>query len=406
MAISLVRELTVWASLFHENIIPLIGFHLNDGLDQAWLVSPYMANGSILDYIKRIRANEDLRILLVLHALDTAKGLHYLHNINPPVCHGDIKALNVLITDEPRAVLCDFGLAKTMEEMPSGLTTSTFNQAGSLPYESPELVHGTSQRSRETDVWAWGCLLQEIFTERCPYYWANNPGAIIGWIAKDIPPATLSEIACPGYRLVNGSGMGILRRADIIFDEKDKIGSGSFGITYRAQLVDGVTAARTKVVVKKLFVPSDPLVFQKLQTDIRVAVEQQLSFTHPNVLKLIGYYSPSPNPSQEVLLVSSQLLGRSLIDYLKSRNYSQKLALGNIIVGLDGRAVLSDCPLADLAPYDHAGGNTPATEIKRYQSPERLANTAIRGVYDDTWSWGCVFLEVAHAPGADGLFDN
>ncbi|KAG8891423.1 hypothetical protein FRB99_003601, partial [Tulasnella sp. 403] len=144
----LIRELAVWARLSHENVIPLIGFHLSEHLDQAWLISPYMANGSVSDYLLGARPSEAKRREL---ALDTAKGLQYLHGRDPPICHGDIKALNVLITDDHRAMLCDFGLAKAMESMPSGLTTSTFNQGGSLPYESPELLLGTSTRSPRSD---------------------------------------------------------------------------------------------------------------------------------------------------------------------------------------------------------------------------------------------------------------
>ncbi|KAG8895253.1 copper transport protein ctr1 [Tulasnella sp. 403] len=121
---------------------PNVEFILGAG---AWLVCPYIQNGNLSSYL--FRGNPSQR------ALDTANGLHYLHNLKPP--------LNVLITNDDHAVFCDFGLARTMESMPSGLTTSTFNQGGSLPYESPEFLLGESLRTQESDVWAWGCLLQE-----------------------------------------------------------------------------------------------------------------------------------------------------------------------------------------------------------------------------------------------------
>ncbi|KAG8891466.1 hypothetical protein FRB99_003582, partial [Tulasnella sp. 403] len=205
---ALIRELVVWSNLQHVNILPFIGYFLDPRLEGAWLVAPFMRNGNLSDYLRRERLDQDTCVQVVslqsnarkssltrrLEALDTAKGLHYLHNLDPPVCHGDIKSLNVLISDDRHAVLCDFGLAKTMESMPSGLTTSTFNQGGSLPYESPELLLGESLRAQESDVWAWGCVLQEIFSGRYPYYRATNPGAIVKWIIQDIPPATVDEI--------------------------------------------------------------------------------------------------------------------------------------------------------------------------------------------------------------------
>ncbi|KAG8902091.1 hypothetical protein FRB99_004845 [Tulasnella sp. 403] len=211
MVTALIRELNVWAGLYHTNILPLIGYHLSPQLDEAWLVSPYVTNGNLCQFILQFMPSEKEQLRL---ALDTADGLQYLHTREPPVCHGDIKSLNILINSERRAILCDFGLAKTMESMPSGLTTSTFNQAGSLPYESPELLLGTSQRALESDIWAWGCVLQEvclytvlksylqtlfiqIFTGKGPYYWAINPGAIVKWIIQSIPPAVLTDISCP-----------------------------------------------------------------------------------------------------------------------------------------------------------------------------------------------------------------
>ncbi|KAG8891135.1 hypothetical protein FRB99_003842, partial [Tulasnella sp. 403] len=175
IVIALVRELTVWSSFDHPNILPLLGFHLNDRYDEAWLVSNYMQHGNVNEYIAREKPNVGQRLKL---AIDTAEGLRYLHTLNPPVCHGDIKPvcmlptrqedeadrvsqLNVLVNDLRRAMICDFGLARSMESMPSGLTTSTFNQCGSIAYQSPELVMGVSRRSLESDVWAWGCLLHE-----------------------------------------------------------------------------------------------------------------------------------------------------------------------------------------------------------------------------------------------------
>ncbi len=71
------------------------------------------------------------------------------------------------------AVICDFGLAKAGEANNSGLTTTGFNENGSRPYMAPELLQDeTAVRTPETDVWAWGCVLNEVsgpvsFFRRC-----------------------------------------------------------------------------------------------------------------------------------------------------------------------------------------------------------------------------------------------
>ncbi|KAG8902975.1 hypothetical protein FRB99_003866, partial [Tulasnella sp. 403] len=89
VALDLVRELTVHATLDHPNVLPLLGFHLSVELDQAWLISPYAPNGNIYDYLERVNPPVHERLKL---ANDTAKGLEYLHSREPPICHGDIKA--------------------------------------------------------------------------------------------------------------------------------------------------------------------------------------------------------------------------------------------------------------------------------------------------------------------------
>lgn len=67
---------------------------------------------------------------------------------------------NTLIDNHGNALLCDFGLATIVDEVPSGLTTPN-KDACTARYASPELIMG-GIRTLECDVWAWGCLLLEV----------------------------------------------------------------------------------------------------------------------------------------------------------------------------------------------------------------------------------------------------
>ncbi|KAG8905282.1 hypothetical protein FRB99_000299 [Tulasnella sp. 403] len=176
IAIAFVRELAVWAALKHPNILPLIGYHMSPELDEAWLVSSFASNGNVTSYIQHTELDLQERLEL---AKDTALGLEYLHTRTPPVCHGDIKALNVLIGNDGRAMLCDFGLAKRTKGMPTALLTTCFNQGGTVRYLSPELFGDKAIRTLESDVWAWGCLLLEVSTFR-----RNGPPNVVNLAAR------------------------------------------------------------------------------------------------------------------------------------------------------------------------------------------------------------------------------
>lgn len=184
-AVRLARELKVWAAAKHSNILPLVGFHLDVALNNAWLISPYEPNGNIATYLSSTQPDLTRRTAL---AADTAKGLAYLHSLSPPICHGDIKAANVLVNREFKAVLCDFGLSQMVQDDECGLTTSK-GLKGSTRYLSPEIVKDESPRTLASDVWSWGCLLLEILFDKLPYSGAKNEYAILLDLAQQILPA-------------------------------------------------------------------------------------------------------------------------------------------------------------------------------------------------------------------------
>ncbi|KAG9048664.1 hypothetical protein FS837_012292 [Tulasnella sp. UAMH 9824] len=161
VAMRLTRELKIWEKAKHPNILKLTGYYLNENYSCAQLISPYMENGNITEYIKRTQASIDVKLGFVR---DITSGMAYLHSCDPPICHGDLKPANVLINNMFDAVLCDFGLAAFVEdpETPSGLTTSR-SVKGSTRYMSPELFQDVdAKHTLESDIWAWACTVFEV----------------------------------------------------------------------------------------------------------------------------------------------------------------------------------------------------------------------------------------------------
>ncbi|KIO17100.1 hypothetical protein M407DRAFT_85297, partial [Tulasnella calospora MUT 4182] len=44
-------------------------------------------------------------------------GLEYLHSRKPPICHGDLKSLNILVSSSYRAIITDFGSARVLDDL-------------------------------------------------------------------------------------------------------------------------------------------------------------------------------------------------------------------------------------------------------------------------------------------------
>ncbi|KAG6896477.1 hypothetical protein C0992_008013 [Termitomyces sp. T32_za158] len=158
------REAAVWGQLSHPNILPFYGIHrLENHNGNLCLVSPWMHNGNIREFLKPASRSQRNRIPLIS---DVASGIKYLHENG--VVHGDLKSLNILVTELERACLADFGLSSVRES--SGFVGLSSRQAegGTLGFEAPEIVDSESERTTMSDTFAFGLVCFEIFTGELP----------------------------------------------------------------------------------------------------------------------------------------------------------------------------------------------------------------------------------------------
>ncbi|WP_132975905.1 serine/threonine protein kinase [Thiobaca trueperi] len=108
--------------------------------------------------------------------------LHYLHEQTPPIIHRDLKPDNVLLDENGRIMLIDFGIAK---DSTPDTATRTLGRAASQGFSPPEQVLGTGTDAR-SDVYALGAILYNLLTNTMP------PAAHERVIGKTIVP--LSQI--------------------------------------------------------------------------------------------------------------------------------------------------------------------------------------------------------------------
>ncbi|KAG8915671.1 hypothetical protein FRC00_001537 [Tulasnella sp. 408] len=186
------REAYVWSQLKNDHILDFLGFYFScaGGKTEALLVCPWMENGQSVSYVKqqRLRPAERLHLLL-----DAAKGLQYLHSRVPPICHGDIKGSNVLIKNDGRAAICDFGLAQVLDEEFERLASQTIHR-GTVRWTSPERLDDNGPLAPSSDVWSWAWLIWEFMTEKIPFHLVNNASAVIFHIVTLKFPAYEQEI--------------------------------------------------------------------------------------------------------------------------------------------------------------------------------------------------------------------
>ncbi|KAJ7113402.1 kinase-like domain-containing protein, partial [Mycena epipterygia] len=165
------REAVIWRQLSHPNLLPFFGVYYLD--KRLCLVSPWMENGNILKFLSKESHKID-RLSLIL---DVALGLEYLHENH--VVHGDLKALNILVTPSHRACIADFGLSSITDAMTVRFTHSTVSvRGGTARYQAPELFRG-EKTHLGSDVYAFACVSYEILTGKVPFHEFPNDMAVM-----------------------------------------------------------------------------------------------------------------------------------------------------------------------------------------------------------------------------------
>ncbi|XP_008788933.2 probable receptor-like protein kinase At1g80640 isoform X1 [Phoenix dactylifera] len=157
------NELDLLGRIRHPNIVSLLGYCIHG--ETRLLVYDLMQNGSLETQLHGPSHGSALTWHIRMKiALDTARGLEYLHeHCNPPVIHRDLKSSNILLDSEFNAKISDFGLAVTGGNHNKG----SVNLSGTLGYVAPEyLLDG--KLTEKSDVYAFGVVLLELLMGRKP----------------------------------------------------------------------------------------------------------------------------------------------------------------------------------------------------------------------------------------------
>ena len=164
----LVREAQALARLSHPNVCHV--YDVGTDGDEVWLAMELIDGVSLRQWTDATRTREQLLDVL----LGAAQGIAAAHDAG--LVHRDVKPENVLITRDGRAIVTDFGLARTEDRIdPNASTlsndphlTATGAIAGTPAYIAPEQLTGDPIDAR-VDQFAWAVMAWEILVGARPF---------------------------------------------------------------------------------------------------------------------------------------------------------------------------------------------------------------------------------------------
>ncbi|CAL4957961.1 unnamed protein product [Urochloa decumbens] len=195
------HHMAVLGRLRHPNVVPLTAYYY--ARDEKLLVYEYMPNGSLFSLLHGNRGPgrtplewaARLRI-----ASGAARGLAYIHHCGrrgsgtPKLAHGNIKSTNILIDRYGAARLADCGLAQ-LASSPSAAAAAAARSAGYRAPEAPPPARPWA--SHKGDVYAFGVVLLELLTGRCPGSELPNGGVVVElprWVQSVVREEWTSEV--------------------------------------------------------------------------------------------------------------------------------------------------------------------------------------------------------------------
>ncbi len=191
------REARAIARLEHPNIVPIYAYDIDREEGIPWMAlrlvgsaDPERPGGGALSEILKRGLVGPRRAVEILRGV--ADALDHAHAKG--VVHRDVKPQNVLLDEDGRVYLADFGIARMLES--SGGLTATGMITGTPQYMAPEQATGTKV-GPAADVYALGIVAYEMLTGRVPFA-ADTPVAIMmKHVQEPLPLPPLSKVQAP-----------------------------------------------------------------------------------------------------------------------------------------------------------------------------------------------------------------
>ena len=182
------REMAILKRMRHPHIVRYFGGGKSGG--QRFFAMEYMPGGSLEHVVRKkgkLPWEEALEILI-----DVAKALEFAHSQG--VIHRDLKPANLFICENGHIKLGDFGIARDSD---ATALTAAGKTVGTYAYMAPEQIAGSPPISKQTDLYALGCVAFELLTGRPPFVTDEPAQMLFGHLNQTPPHVREYSIDCP-----------------------------------------------------------------------------------------------------------------------------------------------------------------------------------------------------------------
>ncbi len=171
------QEARAVAKLTHPNVVSVIDAGEDGG--HPYIVFEYVKGETLKQRISRVGELDSQEA--IAYAIEIARGLAVAHARQ--MVHRDIKPQNVLIDEEGRAKLTDFGISRQLEQ--DGVT-ATGRVLGTTDYVAPEQAMGRDVDPR-SDIYSLGVVLYEMLVGQVPFHAESQVGVAMKHVNEELP---------------------------------------------------------------------------------------------------------------------------------------------------------------------------------------------------------------------------